>query len=376
MRILLIIVLLALMAKTYAFNVEIVTVKLNDGEELIGRLVLPEKPGNILELIIFVQSSGPHTYLDHRKIGNKEFNYFDVLAEPFTKNGIAFFSYNRRGVYPGSKPPYYDSIDSEKFKKYLPLTESDDLAVVINQLKKDKRFKKSKIVLLGWSEGTVVATLVAEQKKAKVDALLLAGYCNDKMLEIVKWQHSGEPTFQFHAQFLDPDGDNRITKSEYNSTDERVARYRTNALKNTNFEFFDFTKDSVLTKEDFAILVKPRLDAILNACEKGDDEWIWKNYFRVTSAWLKEHDELEPNKERMLRLEMPIYIFQGTLDANTPVAGAIDIEERFKRAGKNNLTVYTFNKYDHDLNFAQWIMRDTKSDGIEKIIEVAELLKN
>lgn len=361
---------------TYSFSFELVTVRLGDDEELVGRLVLPEQKIKISELLIFVQSSGPHTYLDRRKIGNKEFNYFDLFAEQATKNGIAFFSYNRRGVFLGNKPPTYDSIDTEKFRKYLPSIESDDLSRVINQLRKDKRLRQAKVVLLGWSEGTVLATLVADQRKAHVDALLLAGYCNDRMMDIVKWQHSGEPTFQYHAQFFDTNDDRAISKPEYESMEERAARYRANALQNTAFEFFDLNKDSVLTKEDFGLLVKPRLDALLNAYQKGNDEWIWKNYFRITTAWLKEHDELEPNNQRMLRLDMPIYIFQGTNDANTPVSGVLDIEEKFKTLGKTNLKVYIFQKHDHDLNFGQWVMRNQLSEGLSMIFRVTESLKS
>ncbi len=358
----------------FSFPSEIINVPLRDGEMLTGRVALPELSDHVKELIVFVNSSGPHTYIDHRKAGNKEFNYFDVFAEEFTKRGIAFFSYNRRGVYLGNKPPYYDSIDAAKYKKYLPAIERDDLLDVIKTLKKDKRFKKSLVVLLGWSEGTVLATLIADQKKSGVDALFLAGYCNDRMLDIIKWQHSGEPTIRFHGQFFDKNEDDIITRLEYQSSEDRASRYRANALRNTPFEVFDVNKDTLLTKEDFAAMVKPRLDALLQAYEKQDDAWIWNNYFRISSAWIKAHDELEPNSSRMLRLNIPIFIFHGTHDASTPIAGVYDIESRFKDARKKNLSVYTFKNYDHDLNFAQWVVRGTESEGISKMMEVAAAL--
>ena len=358
----------------FSFPAEIVKITLGDGEVLTGRVALPEESSQIRQLIIYVNSSGPHTYLDQRKAGNKEFNYFDVFAEEFTKRGIAFFSYSRRGVYLGNKPPFYDSIDTEKYKKYMPEIEHDDLLEVIKYLKRDKRFRKSKVVLLGWSEGTVLATLVAAQKKSGVDALLLAGYCNDRMLDIIKWQHSGEPTVRFHGQFFDKNEDDTITRSEYQSSEDRASRYRANALRNTPFETFDVNKDTLLTKEDFALMAKPKLDALMQAYEKQDDAWIWNNYFRVTSAWIKAHDALEPNSSRMLRLDIPIFIFQGTHDANTSVAGVHDIDRRFKEAGKKNLSIHTFKYYDHDLNFAQWVVRGTESEGISKMLEVAVAL--
>lgn len=348
---------------------EIIKVTLSDGEVLTGRLDVPDAK-QVDKLVFFIQSSGPHTYLDHRKIGTREFNYFDFFAQEFNKQGIAFFTYNRRGVYTGSKPPYYDSIDSEKYKKYLPSIESDDLARAINQLKKDKRFRKTKFILLGWSEGTIIATLIADQKKAQVDAIVLAGYCNDNMIDIIKWQLSGAPSFKIHCTYFDANDNEIITKSEYESEEERPSKYRVNAFKNTPFETLDVDKDSVLTSNDFMIMFYPRLSQVVSAYEKGDDDWIWNNYFRVRTQWIREHNELEPNKVRMLRLKMPIVILQGDLDANTPVEGVYDVEGRFKEADKKNLTTYIFKNHDHDLNFASWLFTGKPSEGIAKLFAV------
>jgi pimeloyl-ACP methyl ester carboxylesterase len=360
---------------TNLYSSELIQITLADGEVVTGKLDLPANEKNIKELIIFVQSSGPHTYLDTRGRGDGKFNYFDLFVSEFNKRGVAFFVYNRRGVTIGNKPPYYDSIDKEKYSKYLPSNEADDVSVVINQLKKDKRLRRAKIVLFGWSEGTVIAAMVADQKKAKVDALFLAGYCNDTMTDIIKWQHSGDPTIKTIGDYFDPDENNIITRPEYESEEKRAASYRKNVFKDTKFDLLDANKDSVLTKEDFKANVEPKLKALLDAIARNDDDWIWKNYFRITSTWVKEHDKLEPNKVRMLRLNMPIYIFQGSIDANTSVDGVYDIKGRFKENGKSNLTTFVFKQHNHDLNYGEWISKKSISEGIAKIFEVAAALK-
>jgi pimeloyl-ACP methyl ester carboxylesterase len=168
------------------FGEEIVKVGLSDGEIISGRLMLPPGNDKVPLLIIFVHGTGPNTYLNKRKIGNVEFNYFDLFAEEFNKRGIGFFTYNRRGVEIGDTPPYYDKIDSVKYSKYLPETEAKDIESMISQLRHDKRFSNSKIALLGGSEGTIIAAMVADRKVEKIDGLLLFGYANDNLYDIIK----------------------------------------------------------------------------------------------------------------------------------------------------------------------------------------------
>lgn len=375
MRCFTLLLLTCLLTVTQVLASELIDIRLSDGEIVTGKLDFPAGQKTVSELVIFVQSSGPHTYLDKRRAGSGTFNYFDLFAEEFTKREVAFFVYNRRGVTMGTQPPYYDSIDMVKYRKYLPTTEATDVASVINQLRKDKRFKKAKIVLFGWSEGTIITAMAADQKKAKVDALMLAGYCHATMTEIISWQHSGDPTLKVIGVYFDSDENNIITRAEYESADVLPASFRKNAFKDATFKSLDVNGDSVLTSLDFKERAQPKLKAIFEAIDRNDDDWIWKNYFRGTSAWMKEHQALEPNRTRMLRLDLPIYIFQGTLDANTPVDGVYDLEKSFLEGGKKNLTTFIFKKHNHDLNYGDWISKKTISEGILKIFEVAGSLK-
>ena len=229
--------------------------------------------------------------------------------------------------------------------------------------------------MFGWSEGTIIAAIIADQKKAKVDALFLAGYCNDNMTDIIKWQHSGEPAILALGDYFDRDQNRIITRTEYEAKDEVITSYRRSVLGDRSFDQLDVNKDSLFTKEDFKGSLEPKLKAVLDAVDRKDDEWIWKNYFKVTTDWIIEHGRLEPNKKRMLRLDMPIFIFQGAIDGNTPVDGVYDVENRFKNNRKNNLNVFVFKGHNHDLNYLDWITKKSISEGIAKIFEVAEVIK-
>jgi pimeloyl-ACP methyl ester carboxylesterase len=350
---------------------EIVKIKLFDDEMLTGKLDLPSDSATIKRLVIYIHGTGPGTYADHRKIRGAEFNYFDLFADEFTKRGTAFFAYSKRGVDFGDTPPYYDKVDREKYKKCLPSIEARDIDAIIRFLKSDKRLRKAKVILLGWSEGTIVASMVAE-KNTGVDALFLAGYANDNLFDVIKWQNSGESSMRAIGKYFDANNDGAISKEEYESSDKIPAKMRTALFKDAPFEQLDANKDNRITAEDFGILNRLRYNMILTAVEKQDDDWIWNNYFRITTAWLKEHFELEPNKTRLLRINIPVFIFHGEEDINVPVEGVYDLRERFARNHKTNLQTFIFKGHDHDLNYLDWPTKKVIPEGIKKIFEVSD----
>ena len=90
----------------------------------------------------------------------------------------------------------------------------------------------------------------------------------------------------------------------------------------------------------------------------------------LTSAWYKDHFKLEPNKIRLLKIDIPIYIFHGDADAMTPIEGVYDIKNRFAQNNKTNLQCFIFKGADHDLNYDFKII----SEGIQKIFDISEEL--
>lgn len=353
---------------------EIITVQLADGEHISGKLDLPTGSRKVPLLVIFVPGTGPNTYLNKRKIGNLEFNYYDLFATEFTKRGIGFFTYNRRGVEIGTQPPYFDVVDSVKYAKYLPSTEAMDIEAIISMLRKDKRLGQSKIALLGASEGTIIASMVADRKVERVDGLLLFGYANDNLFDIIRWQLSGAASMINLRRYFDTNKDNLFSRQEYESADSIAVYARAKLLQDATFESLNMVKDSIIDFRDFAPKTVPYFEYIIKMAEAGNDTWIWNNYFRITSKWLKAHFQLEANKTRLLRLKMPIYIFHGMDDGNVPIEGVYDIQSRFKEAGRINLHCKFFEGHDHDLNYLAWPFNHQVSEGLNAIFEASESL--
>jgi len=351
---------------------EILHIPLADGETTDGKIDMPTGTEKVPMLVIFVHGTGPNTYLNKRKFGTLGFTYFDLFTDELNRRGIAFFTYNRRGVTIGENPPYFDSVDSVKYAKYLPETEASDIESMIKLLRKNPRLKKAKIALLGASEGTMIASLVADRKKVRLDDLFLFGYANDNLYDVIKWQFSGVSSMMNLQKYFDTNKDFVITRAEYESPDTGAVLGRNRVLQNTSFAQLDVVADSVIDAKDFAAMTAPFYKNLLQMTEDGNDAWIWKNYFRVTSAWLKAHFALEANKTRLLRVNIPIYIFQGLEDANAPAEGARDLQARFAEAGKTNLHCTFLEGHNHDLNFQLWMYKNEVSEGLKDLFDAIE----
>lgn len=309
--------------------------------------------------------------------GSFNFNFYDELATEFCTRGVAFFTYDRRGVTvdENGKPPFYVKLDTLKYLKYTPLREAEDVENIISTLKKDKRLKNCNIILYGLSEGTIIAPLIVERDRVKVDAIFLHGYDNENLYDVIKWQNEGNGIMIMANQYFDKNGDKKISSEEYDAKDAIVLAYKRYLFQNVDFESLDKDQDGFITTGDIGSMRKNLHEGLLKAIQDDDNVWIRNNYMELTSNWFKTHFQLEPNKSRLLRLNLPIYIFHGTCDANVPVEGVYDIEERFRIMGKKNLTAYIFEGHNHDLNFEDWLVKKKWSEGMLKIFEMAAMFK-
>lgn len=356
---------------------EIKTIKSFDGFEVTGRLSVPVGKEKINKLVIFVPGTGPNTYEMRRQdnVGSIRFKYLDVYADKFTSDGTAFFTYNTRGISLGDEGPNYASIDENGYKQYTPQNIAQDIKCMIDQLKKDPRLSDADIILLGASEGTVIAPLAVSEYGAEADALVLMGYSNDNMRDVLEYQLGGGMSFFNYTLFFNAVGSKEITKEQYKADPNKIID---SVLGGTAFEDIDLDGDGVITVEDFATMMTPVKEGLFKAIESGDDKWIKENMSTMMpplmTNWFRAHFELPKTEDIMTKVDIPMYIFQGTYDANCPVQGTYDVENRFKELGKENLTVHIYDGYNHDLNFIQFLY-GSGSDGIEDIFSTIKDLQ-
>lgn len=333
-------------------TIETLTIPSFDAYPLEGRLYLPPDQSP-RALVIYINGSGPNTNQNTRQLSaDTTFSYFDLVASGFNEVGAAFFSCSTRGVTASDTPPFYHTIDPQAYQTYLPEYSVQDVAAIVRALRTDSRLHDCPIYLLGWSEGTMIAPKVAQL--VPVDGLLLAGYVNGTMQQVLDWQQTGGSSMVTYCLYFDADGDGRVSQAEYEN--DRYGVRPALGLDQVVFSELDADGDGQLTASDFAALLTPSRQALYDAITRSDDAWLAENYpVRLTSAWFHAHAYFTPNRNMLTELDLPIVIFQGQADANVPVQDTLDIQAQFAALGKDNLTVHLYPNVDHDLNFASYL---------------------
>lgn len=338
-----------------------------DGLALDGKLDLPEA-GRPRALICFVNGSGPNTCDDHREGGGLCFDFYGLLADYFTQGGAAFFRTATRGVTPAAEPPFFCAVDEEAYRTYLPQNVVRDMEDWLRLLSADPRLAGAPVWLLGWSEGTILAPLVARRGAVRVDGLLLAGYANDGLWDILHWQETGGAAMLFYRRHFDADGDGRVSRAEFEGGPEAIRAWLRDQ-EGVGFDDLDADGDGFIDKADLAALEAEPYAQILAAIRRGDDGWLGEHYpVRLTSGWFLAHRELLPNSQVLPGLDLPIHIFQGVWDGSTPVEGACAIRERFGALGKTNLTVGIYDQEDHNLGVAEWAAGGGPARAVEDML--------
>jgi len=115
-----------------------------------------------------------------------------------------------------------------------------------------------------------------------------------------------------------------------------------------------------MTREELSRVNRLRLDAILKAVDKRNDDFLWHYLLNLSSAYLLEDWNREPTHVTLLKLDIPIAIFHGEMDGTASIEGVREAEKAFRAAGKTNLVVRTYPDHDHDLN---WTIEATSSGG-------------
>lgn len=350
---------------------ELMNIASFDGYNLAGRLSVPTGQKKIEKLVIFVDGSGPNTYQIKREAGDFRFKYVDFFAQEAAKRGVAYFSYNTRGVHMSDENPFYTINDAE-YKTYTPTNVAKDLVVMVDALRQDSRLQGAEIYLLGWSEGATVAPLAVTEYNLEVDALLLAGYPNENIREILDWQLGGDMYFFIYGLYFNSAIEGFITKEEYEADPHGALQ---TVFGGATFEDTDTDGDGFISVNDFKVQNQTFFAALLDAVANNDYLWISENYpVRLTPEWFHDHFSLGKTENILANVDIPIYIFHGELDLSTPVSGAYDAEKRFSMLNKANLHLNVYDAHDHDLNFLQWLYTGTMSEGIQGIFDTLDNL--
>lgn len=285
------------------------------GHELAGTLTMP-KNAEAKALVILITGSGPQDR--NEELGPYNHRPFLVLSDFLTRNGIAVFRYDDRGIAESGGD--FATATSKDF--------ADDASAIVDFFSKDKMFIRKKIGLIGHSEGGMIAPIVAVENKNVDFIVLLAGpgipikeLMNLQLEALLKAEGVEEDVLKINSGIMDELYSYMIEHQEQ-ETDTFIV-----AVKEI------LTKGAKLIPEEY----------------KADwtDEVIQSQTKQLSSPWFRYFASFNP-ADYLTKVKCPVLAVNGTLDLQvTSKENLAGIENCLDAAGNKHFTIEAFDGLNH-----------------------------
>ncbi|MBF4486480.1 MULTISPECIES: S9 family peptidase [unclassified Flavobacterium] len=283
------------------YTEEVKFVNKTDHVTLAGTLSLPKKEGNF-PAVILITGSGKQNR-DEEMLRHKPFL---VLSDYLTKKGIAILRFDDRGA--GESTGDYTKASTIDFTR--------DVQAGVDYLKTRKEINKSKIGLIGHSEGGVIAPIIAGNSKDIDFIVLLAapGLRGDKLLLLQKEI--------LERQFGVPENDIHKGQGIFKGAYEIVLASAANDEKlKINLSNYAQSKLDDKTAKSFT--------------EQITNVW-WYNFLRIDPAIA------------LAKVKCPVLALNGSKDLQVPATVNLEaIKKALIKAGNKNVTIKELPDLNH-----------------------------
>ena len=289
--------------KPYPYYSEEITFEnKKDGVILAGTLTMPSKEGNF-PVVVLISGSGAQNR-DEEILGHKPFL---VISDYLTRNGFAVLRYDDRGT----------ASSTGKYATSTTLDFSYDAESAVDYLLTRKEINKTKIGLIGHSEGGVIAPMVASRNKNVNFIVLLAGtgLRGDKLLLLQQ----------------------ELLLKSTGGTNEEIKKN-----KDLNTKLFNLilksTDDEKLKNDITTVLKENPQDKLPN--EMTQEQYIQFALSQYTTIWTKYFIKLDPSIA-LKKVTCPVLAINGSKDLQVPSRENLEIIKNSLIKGKNKQITIT-----------------------------------
>jgi hypothetical protein len=271
-----------------------------DGITLAGTLTKPDNKKNLTCVILISGSGGQNR--DEELLGHKPFL---VLADHLTRNGIAVFRYDDRGI-------------AESTGDYQSATTADlarDVMAAIEYLKSRNDINELKIGLIGHSEGGLIAPIVANQFEDLAFVVLMAGpgMMGKDLLPLQSELISKSMGLKEEEYSKDIQTAKKMYEIVLNEKDSVLAEKK---LKELFYESYNASPDSVKT-------------------QLGNPEDYFQRQVKVIlGSWFKHFLAYDPYPA-LTKIKCPVLAINGEKDVQVPPKENLSLIKRALIDGGN-----------------------------------------
>lgn len=284
-----------------------------DNVVLAGTLTYP-KEGNNFSVVVMITGSGGQDR-NEELLGHKPFL---VISDYLTRNGIAVLRFDDRGIAQSTGD--HSKATSEDFAK--------DVLAAVQFLKERKEIDKTKIGLIGHSEGGMIAPLAAIQSDDVAFLIMMAGIGipGDSILYLqgaLIQRAEGESEDKIQKSV---DLQRSIFKMVINSTDDEKLN------KDLRDKFYEEYPN--MTEEEKK--------------EIGDPEvYLDMQIKTITSPWFRYFLQFDPVPV-LEKVKCAVLAINGENDLQVPPKENLSaIESAFEKGGNNNFEVIELKGLNH-----------------------------
>lgn len=284
-----------------------------DGVVLAGTLTFP-KEGNNFPAVVMISGSGGQDR-NEELLGHKPFL---VISDYLSRNGIAVLRFDDRGIAQSTGD--HSKATSEDFAK--------DVLSAVEFLKERKEIDKTKIGLIGHSEGGMIAPLAAVQSNDVAFIIMMAGlgipgdsilYLQGELIQRAEGMSEEEIQNSIKTQ-------REIFFFVKNSTDDEKLD------KDLREKFY--SEYSVMNKEEKSKLGDP--EVYLNMQIKT-----------ITSPWFKYFLRFDPVPV-IEKVKCPVLAINGENDLQVPPKENLSaIKTALEKGGNNNFEIIELEGLNH-----------------------------
>lgn len=305
--------------------------------QLGGTLALPQDM-KLNSLVIMISGSGPQDR-DETLDG---FKVFKALSEHLTKQGIANFRFDDRGVNASTGDFGSTTLDDH----------ASDVRAIMAYFKANKTHRFSEFVLLGHSQGGIVSANVAVGNK-DIKKVILMGAPSVPLVDIV--------LYQLRDEYSGTDVDKGLIEAEISAHNKLMhAIAEDTGIEEALEEFAATTKSVMSLTNANKTTDTQQIDALVEAKTK-DFEFIYAMPSLTTFLY---HDTAKDYE----KLEIPVLSLFGGKDLQVTIDQNKDRMEMALLKSKTRYHFKTFNGANHYFQKAYTGKRDEYGNLDKKFV--------